>query len=1391
MHPAFSLCLRLKGGIPLACIIPEINHDPLKHFIIILFLVFAPDYAAGQILSDGFEDRDFTDWFGNLTHFHTTDVANNILLQLNADSAGSSFMSRAIRFEYGYWEFYLQMDFSPSRNNRAVVYLISDTLNLNAPVNGYALHFGENGQDDRIRLFQYAGGEPVREVLHSTLNIYEGGAYRVRISVSPNKVWELFTAERYDGMLIKEAEAADTLFTSPENPEWYSGFKLSYTKSNLDAFKLDFRVDLPALKAEQLIPQAPGVLHLKFNREVNFGKLSPGNFSLDIPAYRPLVVDSLSPDSVAVSFDPDLLKGGPHGLFLSGIMDRAGEKPMKDTLLAFFVYDLPAEGDVIINEFLPAPPDELPEYVELFNNSTKYLNLQNWIFSDSRTDVVLSEEELAFLPHTYRVLSRDSAALAFRFGPDSAFHTLNLPALNNGGDLLQVSDSSGLVIDSLTYSGNWVSAGMAMERRSAAVPAYYSENWLAADSAKTGSPGKTNDASPDLNPPVVKDLYMHSPNEFRLRFSRNPAPEFMSPEYFRITDHDGAMLNGYSVYRVADHLTGLLYPAAFDSSRTGSGYLIELKSIQNIFGAEAADTVLSVTRYSTKKALPGDVFINEIFSAAGDSVPEFIELLNVSGENLNLKNWTLEDSGGRPVQLSRERQIASYERPFFTLGRDSSGPGSHYFMISSFPSLNNDSDRLVLRNEDGTVLDSLTYYAKWAKPGFSLERRSMAIPAHYGENWGSPENQLHSAGQSNLVPDDQIPPKVTGITLPNNRSAKIHFSERIQNAGSVSLIWSPRPPDYRSTITDSTLHLQFTSPLTDARTYHLTLSEITAISDLFGNAVKDTTIRIRHLSITEDSVRSVVFNEFHTSSQGGFIELLNYGEHHTDLSGWSLDLSAGAGYVFPHGQYIAAGEYLILHKDYLPPAGTESLLLPAAFRLPDRTVQLSLVNAEGLLIDSVSFTSDFNPSEHPASLEKTDPATSGTDRGKWSRSAATTGHTAGQQNSVFEEDSQPPVPLFVSYEENLIRVDMDEFTDPSGATFTMNGEPLPLLHSTGNRLYLLVRKEPAAGATLSAHSLSDVKGNSADYSNLPVMLPPGKSELIFSEILFDPVADANDHLPDQREYVEVYNPGPAYLSLEALLLRGPPDEDGKVKFIIPAETSHRSVAPGAYALIHAEPEQLPFAQTDLKEYFNLQADDSLHTLPVRSSTLSLNNESGILVLADSSGLVIDSLHYTADWHNPNLYHHKGLSLERIDLNAPAHQEGNWSSSVHPAGGTPLMQNSIHQPAANLKRESLLQAEPVPFSPDNDGFEDRLYLHYRFNEPDYLLRIRIFDRYGRLVRNLTENYRAGFEGTLIWDGFNDQGHSNRSGIYILLMEAGNTETGKRITRKKLAVIAGKR
>jgi hypothetical protein len=60
----------------------------------------------------------------------------------------------------------------------------------------------------------------------------------------------------------------------------------------------------------------------------------------------------------------------------------------------------------------------------------------------------------------------------------------------------------------------------------------------------------------------------------------------------------------------------------------------------------------------------------------------------------------------------------------------------------------------------------------------------------------------------------------------------------------------------------------------------------------------------------------------------------------------------------------------------------------------------------------------------------------------------------------------------------------------------------------------------------------------------------------------------------------------------------------------------------------------------------------------------------------------------------------------------------------------------------------------------------------------------------LVRKLAEGQRAGFEGSLVWDGKTDDGLRNRVGIYIVLLEAYNSANGKNLSFKETVVIARK-
>jgi flagellar hook assembly protein FlgD len=124
----------------------------------------------------------------------------------------------------------------------------------------------------------------------------------------------------------------------------------------------------------------------------------------------------------------------------------------------------------------------------------------------------------------------------------------------------------------------------------------------------------------------------------------------------------------------------------------------------------------------------------------------------------------------------------------------------------------------------------------------------------------------------------------------------------------------------------------------------------------------------------------------------------------------------------------------------------------------------------------------------------------------------------------------------------------------------------------------------------------------------------------------------------------------------------------------------------------------------------------------------------------------------------------------------------------PAGGTPGLKNSLFQTPGALTEMNTLEVTPNPFSPDADGHEDRLFINYLFEDPNYMLRVRIFDRYGRHVRSLAHSLHAGFEGSLTWDGRHDDGVTGRIGIYIVHIEAFNSSTGDKKQFKKVAVLA---
>jgi flagellar hook assembly protein FlgD len=102
----------------------------------------------------------------------------------------------------------------------------------------------------------------------------------------------------------------------------------------------------------------------------------------------------------------------------------------------------------------------------------------------------------------------------------------------------------------------------------------------------------------------------------------------------------------------------------------------------------------------------------------------------------------------------------------------------------------------------------------------------------------------------------------------------------------------------------------------------------------------------------------------------------------------------------------------------------------------------------------------------------------------------------------------------------------------------------------------------------------------------------------------------------------------------------------------------------------------------------------------------------------------------------------------------------------------------------------LNCSPNPFSPDGDGHEDFTIISYELPTSAALVRIRIFDARGRLIRTLANGEPSGAHGQVVWDGLTDRREKARIGIYIVLLEALDASGGSMQATKCTVVVAAR-
>lgn len=522
-------------------------------------------------------------------------------------------------------------------------------------------------------------------------------------------------------------------------------------------------------------------------RVKNLG-LNDANFSLqlfedtDLDSIPDMFLEEIqslflsSDDSSLFNFNFSIENLQTQRAFVVNAVFNPDEDTTNNKLYKFIEPGLPALS-VVINEIMYSPLGGEPEWIELFNRTELSINLNGWKIKDvftTPTEVQI-EEDIFIEPYSYFILSRSSTIYNYhRFIP-SEVYVISLPSFNNDIDGVVIKDDRGLAIDSVLYFNQWGGTnGYSLERLSVNANSNLAANWGSSFDIEQSTPGRINSLTPkqfdlsvaemNFNPrfPIEGEDVLIS--AFIKNNGSSSAIDF-DVEFYIDTDTNNV------VDLLLDIQTGLTL-AAGDSINISSGSPIQnisrktLSAVRIVFYADE-DTLNNYYEKSVEPGFSADVvLINEVMYNTETNKPEWVEIVNVSEDTLNIKDWSVSDVLTTPTKnfITNTDYILQPDE-YIIIAKDTSFNSAYpgvtaKVFFTNFGSLGNTSDGIVIYDFRNGIIDSLFYRSSWGGGrGLSLERISFEASTNDSTNWTTSLSIKGSTpGKSNSienVPDYQ------------------------------------------------------------------------------------------------------------------------------------------------------------------------------------------------------------------------------------------------------------------------------------------------------------------------------------------------------------------------------------------------------------------------------------------------------------------------------------------------------------------------------------------------------------------------------------------------------------------------------------------------------------
>jgi hypothetical protein len=222
-------------------------------------------------------------------------------------------------------------------------------------------------------------------------------------------------------------------------------------------------------------------------------------------------VVAISPvfDRVEITMNSPLKEGVIYQVGCKGISDCAGNMIDAKNTVRFGLASPAGHFDLVINEIMFNPLPSGVDYVELYNRSSKIIDLSKLYLANKENNVAANFQQVAgerilFFPGDFLALTVDPAAVKTQYiaiNPDAFLKMKTLPSFPDDKGWAGVVDNQGNVIDEVSYSDKWHfpllhnSEGVSLERINFNDSSDQKNFHSASTSAGYGTPGYKNSQS--------------------------------------------------------------------------------------------------------------------------------------------------------------------------------------------------------------------------------------------------------------------------------------------------------------------------------------------------------------------------------------------------------------------------------------------------------------------------------------------------------------------------------------------------------------------------------------------------------------------------------------------------------------------------------------------------------------------------------------------------------------------------------------------------------------------------------------------------------------------------------------------------------------------------------